>query len=249
MAAPSPVIPSRVFASARPISAVFNAKPPADKVVMDRAVTRNARVRTTDRARIPANVSVLEDGTETCVKSPAPTVSSAKTAPSLALHASSVTGCVTPKTVSALALRVTRASAARSPALKEPSVSPAVTNATAARTALNVITSLVSVDVCPDGKAMTVLFHVRSTHGEFPALNDVLVSITERVAPTMDSVDALMAGWVLSATKFVRKAITALIAWNIASAPMIISSATQLLAVSAAKVSEERSATSPSTRR
>lgn len=57
---------------------------------MDRAVTRNARVRTTDRARIPANVSVLEDGTETCVKSPAPTVSSAKTAPSLALHASSV---------------------------------------------------------------------------------------------------------------------------------------------------------------
>lgn len=50
---------------------------------------------------------------------------------------------------------------------------------------------------------MTVLFHVRSTHGEFPALNDVLVSITERVAPTMDSVDAPMAGWVLSATKVI----------------------------------------------
>lgn len=199
--------------------------------------------------RIRASVSALEDGTATSATSPAPMVSSARTAPSPALHAFSGTVYAIPKTGSARARRATRASAARSPALKEPTAWPAVTNAIAARTAPNVTTSLVSADVYQDGRARIALCRVRSIRGGFPAPSNALVSITARVDPTMDSVDALMDGWVLSATKFVQRVTTALTAWNIASAPTTISSATQSLAASAGKVSEERSVTLPSTHR
>lgn len=240
-------IPLRASASVTTIIAVSDAKRNAQRVAMAaQSVASFASVKTTALATIKDVACASGAGRASSVTNLVHLVSTVGTANGRALNASTVTVNVIHSTGSACVNQDLWVYVAKSPALKVCTVKAARANAVV-KMALNVTTLLVNAVVCPVGKVKIAPCRAQQILGASLARSDAPASTMERVDRTTASVDALMDGWGLNATRFVRKDILVSTACNTASAPTITLSATQPPAVCVVKDSEVNSAISPST--